>query len=58
MPGEHFSVHEGRQKSPVEKFVLKLSIFSFLMGNMRLTVFQKKRVEWAEGRKKGKTREA
>lgn len=38
--GEHFSVLEGEQRSPVEKFVLKLYLFFFLMGGMRLIGFQ------------------
>lgn len=43
MLGGHFSFHEGKQKSPFEKFVLKL--YLFLMGGMRPMVFQQG--EWS-----------
>lgn len=39
---EHFSLHEGKLKSPVETFVLKL----YLNGWMRLMVLQQG--EWSE----------
>lgn len=41
MLGECFSVHEGKQKNPVERFVSKFYLLFFLMGGMRLMLFSK-----------------